>query len=51
MRTFGKILRMFFTSKGTQTWFCVPSTMNSVKEKKYFIRETKKFLKQTIKIK
>ena len=51
MRTFGKILKRFFTSKGTQTWFCVPSTMNSVKAKKYFSRETKKFLEPTIKIK
>tara|TARA_A100000171_G_scaffold41953_1_gene43022 strand:- start:689 stop:844 length:156 start_codon:yes stop_codon:yes gene_type:complete len=51
MRTFGKILKRFFASKGTQTWVCVPSTMDSVKEKKYFIKETKRFLEKTIKIK
>ena len=51
MRILGNILKRFFTSKGTQTWFCVPSTMDSVKEKKYFIRETQRFLERTIKIK
>ena len=50
MRTFGKILRMFFTSKRTQTWFCVPSIIKT-KEDKKFIIDTINFLQKTIKIK
>ena len=51
MRTFGRILKKFFCSKGTQTWICVPSIMDSKKQKEKFIMDTINFLQETIKIK
>ena len=51
MRTFGKILKMFFGSKGTQTWLCVPSIMETKEDKEKFIMDTINFLQETIKTK
>ena len=51
MRTFGKILKMFFTPKGTQTWLCVPHVMKTKEDKEKFIMDKINFLQETIKIK
>jgi hypothetical protein len=51
MRTFGRILKRFFCSKGTQVWICVPSVMENEENKEKFIMDTINFLQETIKIK
>ena len=50
MRQLGKILKAFFSRKCAQYLILVPKYLDNKKQKKQFIEDTKKFLKEKIEI-